>query len=158
MKKRVLLVIACGALCTGAAGSAATRTAGPGKPTATINFLEIETGFAASVPENEAPKLGDQFWSHSEFYKWNGGKRGAHFGHADAHIVFLNSDKAQITAVASLPGGTLSVVGLTGNQRVTTLPIVGGTGAYATARGEVVLRTIGGPNSNKSSDTIQLWS
>ena len=109
---------------------------------------------------NEPPKPGDQFWFHSEFYKWKGARRGAHIGHVDTLGTFLGtgSNLVQITAVAYLPGGTISVLGNAGNGRVITLAVVGGTGAFATARGEVSIRNIGGQNSNTSADTVRLWT
>jgi hypothetical protein len=159
MKKLALLAAACSALLLVAAVSASSRgLAGPGKPSVTMHFLEIQTKFAATMSQNRAPKLGDRFWFHSEFYNWHGGKRGSHLGHADTTAVFLTGGLAQITGVASLPGGTITVVGESGPQANSTLAIVGGTGAYATARGEVFLQSIGGENSNESSDTVRLWN
>jgi hypothetical protein len=63
-----------------------------------------------------------------------------------------------ITGVAHLPGGTLSVVGLASKSPISRFAIVGGTPAYATARGELIVRNIGGENSNLSADTVQLWT
>jgi hypothetical protein len=156
MKKIVLLAAACAVLLPTAAVSAAAR--GPGKPSVTMHFLEIQTKFATTFAQNQAPKPGDRFWFHSEFYRWNGTKRGAHLGHADTGAVFLTGDIAQITGVASLPGGTITVLGDSGPNVGPTLAVVGGTGIYADARGEVVIQSIGGENSNESADTVRLWN
>ncbi len=158
MKRFALFMAVCAFLATSAAQAATPR--GPGKPDVTINFLEIQTTFGGTVSQNEPPKPGDRFWFHSEFYKWNGAKRGAHIGHVDTIGTFLGtpSNLVQITAVAYLPGGTISVLGNAGNGRLITLAVVGGTGAYATARGEVSIRNIGGQNSNMSADTVRLWT
>ena len=155
MKKLTLLAAVCAMLAVPVAQAASPS--GPGKPTVTLNFLEVQTSFGGTISANEPPKPGDRIWLHSEFYKWKGSKRGAHFGHADATGVFSGSRTLLITGVASLPGGTLSVAGLASQQRVTTFAVVGGTGIYATARGEVILRSLGGSNSNLSADTIRLW-
>ncbi len=147
-------------VCALLAASAAQAATSPAlsKPTVTLNFLEIRTTFGGTVSQNEPPKPGDRFWFHSEFYKWNGAKRGAHFGHADTVGTFLPSSIFQVTGVAHLPGGTISVLGNAGNGRVTTIAVVGGTGAYATAGGEVTIRSLGGENSNMSADTVRLWT
>jgi hypothetical protein len=156
---RTLTLLA--ALSAGLAGSVAhaAPAAGSGKPTLTWHYLEIHTSFAATIPLNriEHAKLGDRFWSHIELYKWNGTKPGAHVGHGDLTAVVLTPHVDEITGVAYLPGGTLTIVGEATDQRVNTVPIVGGTGIYATARGEVITRDLGGPNSNKNADTIRLW-
>ena len=157
MKTLIVLLAATAVLAVPQYAFAATAT-GPGKPDVVINFLEVQTSFGGTISGNEAPKPGDRFWLHSEFYKWHGAKRGGHLGHADAIGTFGASDSSIISGVAVLPGGTLSVSGVAGNGRVTTLAVVGGTGVYATARGEVVLRGIGGSDSNLSSDTIRLWT
>jgi len=38
---------------------------------------------------------------------------------------------------------------------VTNIAIIGGTGAYAGVRGQI--RSVGGPNSNRSHDTVTFW-
>jgi hypothetical protein len=159
MKKIALLGAVCAVLLPTAAVSAAAHgLAGPGKPSVTMHFLEIQTKFAATIPQNQAPKLGDRFWFHSEFYNWNGTRRGTHLGHGDASAVFLTGGIIQLTGIASLPGGTLTVLGESGPQGGSTLAVVGGTGVYAGARGEVVIQNIGGENSNESADTVRLWN
>jgi len=158
MKKLALFAAAFAALMsTAAAGSAApgaTATLGP--PTVTLHFLEIQTGFVSTGPEGRRPQFGDRFSFHSEFYKWRNGKRGAHLGHADASGIAL-THTMQVTGVAWLPGGTLTVVGMEPNRPVTTLAVVGGTGIYATARGQVTFHSLGGPNSGRAADTVKLW-
>jgi hypothetical protein len=151
------LAAACAALFASGDALASPAVAGPGKPTVTLNLLEIQTNFAGTISQNQRPKLGDRFWFHSDLYKWNGTKRGAHFGHADVSVVFLHGNNVEISAVGYLPGGTITVLGQSGNQRISTFSVVGGTGRYATARGELTTRNIGGPNSTTSSDTIRLW-
>jgi hypothetical protein len=162
MKKLAVLAAACAALFPTAAAATASGASGSskpvlGKPTVTMRFLEVQTRFAATAPQNQRPTFGERFWFHSDFYKWNGTKRGAHLGHANASGVVLPADTMEITGVASLPGGTITVVGQGGTQRDTTLAVVGGTGVYATARGEVVIQPLGGRDSNTSADVVRLW-
>jgi hypothetical protein len=104
--------------CLAASSAQAATSPALGKPTLTLNFLDVQTSAGGTGSENTAPKPGDRFWFHSEFYKWKGVKRGAHIGHVDATITFLPSGVGQLTAVAYLPGGTISVLGNVGNARV----------------------------------------
>ena len=57
------------------------------------------------------------------------------------------------------PGGTLDALGQNNfNRPVNTFSIVGGTGRYATARGEVIVRSLGNPQtSNTSAITVRIW-
>jgi hypothetical protein len=163
MKKLALLAAACAALLTTAAAATASGTSGSsrpvlGKPTVTMRFLEVQTGMVATAPLSQRPTFGERLWFHSDFYKWNGTKRGAHLGHANSSGVVLPAETMEITGVASLPGGTITVVGQGGMQRGSTLAVVGGTGIYATARGEVVIQQLGGRNSNTSADVVRLWT
>jgi hypothetical protein len=154
MKKTVVLAV----LATALALAATAAGAGPGAPTLTMRFLEVQTQFGGNIPEGQEPKPGDRFWFHSELYTWKGSKRGAHFGHTDTTAMVLPGGIVQVTSVGTLPSGTVSVVGLAGDRGIFKLAVVGGTGAYATARGEVVIRSIGGERSNTSADTLRLWS
>src|SRR6185437_16917773 len=94
MKKLVLFAAACAALLLGAAAATASGTAGSskpvlGKPTVIMRFLEVQTGMTATAPLSQRPTFGERFWFHSDFYKWNGTRRGAHLGHANASGVVL---------------------------------------------------------------------
>ena len=157
MKKLALLIAVFGVLMLAASIAQAAGPSAPGKPTMTLNYLEIQTNFATTSAQNQRPRFGDRFWFHSELYAWKAGKRGAHIGHADVSAVFLPSNTVEITGVGYLPGGTLTVAGQSTNQRLSTFSVVGGTGRYATARGELSIRSLGGQNSNRSADTIRLW-
>jgi dirigent-like protein len=60
--------------------------------------------------------------------------------------------------VAYLPGGTLMIFGDNSlSARSQKLSVIGGTGIYATARGELLVRNIGGENTNNSAITVRLW-
>lgn len=104
---------------------------------------------------NQPPKPGDRFWFHDEVYTWQGAHRGAHVGHVNVLVTMLARNTGYLTGVATLPGGTLSVSGENRfDSRGDTLAVVGGTGAYAGARGEVITRDIG--KTNKTDITIHL--
>jgi hypothetical protein len=138
--------------------SARATPSGPGRPTVVLKFLDVQTAFGGSFSSNAAAKPGDRLWLHSEFYSWHGAERGPHLGHADAIGVFGTSGNLVITAVASFPGGTVSIVGVGGSGRVSAFAVVGGTGIYATARGEVTTRNLRGSDSRFSADTVRLWT
>jgi hypothetical protein len=71
----------------------------------------------------------------------------------------LTGNVGELSAVAYYPGGTLDALGQNNfNSSVNTFAIVGGTGIYATARGEVIVRNLGSPQtSNMSAITVRLW-
>jgi hypothetical protein len=157
VKKLALLAVVVPALQSASVAYAA-MSSGPGKPTVTLNVLDVQTNGGATISQNQRPTLGDRFWFHNTTYKWNGAKRGALFGHTDGTIVFLGPNTGELSAVAYYPGGTLVAEGQNNfNNPVNRFAIVGGTGIYATARGEVIVRSLGGPNSNKSAITVRLW-
>jgi len=157
VKKYVFLVALCTVLTTSVAQAA--TPGGPGKPTVTLNLLDVQTNSAFTGSQNQRPKLGDRIWFHNNTYKWNGAKRGALIGHTDGTIVILAGSLGELSAVASYPGGTLDAIGQDNfNRTVNTFAVAGGTGSYATARGEVIVRSLGNPQtSTMSAITVRLW-
>ena len=155
--KKMLVLFSIGAALVVSAAAYGNGSVGQAAPSLTLRFLEVQTQFGGSIPQNQQPRPGDRFWFHSEFYRWHLAKRGANIGHADTTAVVLPGGVVQVTGVAALPGGTVSVVGNAADKGAFRLAVVGGTGAYATARGEVVIRGIGGEGSPKSSDTLRIW-
>jgi Allene oxide cyclase barrel like domain len=93
----------------------------------------------------------------SDYYRWNGVKRGARVGTLKAVCLFVtqptsDSGTSLCTGVATLPAGTITVVGLVRGAKF-RVPIVGGTGAYTGAKGYLAItNNLGGPNTNKSND------
>jgi hypothetical protein len=133
----------------------------------TFDLLEVSgpnsdlqiNGFTFDRP----PVGGDQFAFVNGLYKWAGTKKGARIGHDKGIATVITgfgpdfSRKALLlfTAQAYLPGGTVLVEGY-GNVNADgpstfTLPVIGGTGTYANARGYVVVSDIGDGNQNKSN-------
>jgi len=159
MKKLVLFATVCVLVLLSAAGAVASGAAGPGKPNVVLQFLDIQTTFRVSIPLNQRPKLGDRFWFEDDIYAWRGTRRGARVGRADVTGVFLDPPNlVQISATAHLPGGTLDIFGIGNGGRVQKFAVIGGTGVYAAARGELWVRTLGGQNSTHSAITIRLWT
>jgi hypothetical protein len=156
LKKLVLAAVALAALSLTASVSASSAKSAAPAPLV-FRYLDVTKTFKAAFPENRAPRQGDMAWFHDDIYTWRGAKRGVRVGHVDATITFLSRSLARISAVAAIPGGTITVFGDSGEKRVTTYAILGGTGAYATARGEVTVRDLGGEDSDTSAITIRVW-
>jgi hypothetical protein len=114
---------------------------------------------------NRLPRAGDQFPIHDDLYKWApGGKRGALAGGVEGigEFQFVGEHNAKVLffAQARLQGGSVVLQGM-GLVRFEgpstfTLPIVGGTGIYANARGYVVVRDLGNGNGDKSNAAFHL--
>lgn len=102
------------------------------------------------------PRAGDQIAETDNLYRWAGNKRGARVGRAE--MIFTtktdmnrNGAVALLVAQAFLPGGSLFVEGYArfgGAEAPSSFPILGGTGAYATARGYLVTRPLGQARTN----------
>jgi hypothetical protein len=158
--KKLCVLLAAGAVAAllPVAASATASASGPGKPTVVLQFLDVTTSYAATFPDNRAPRFGDRFAFHDNIYRWNGPKRGPLVGHADITAVVIAPNLSRLSAVAYLPGGTLVVFGDNSlSARSQKLSVIGGTGIYATARGELTARNIGGDNSNNTAITARLW-
>jgi hypothetical protein len=110
------------------------------------------------------PTLGDRFAFTNALYKWAGRKRGARVGRIEGLCTLTKLDittqsaTVACTATAFLPAGQLQAAGtLVFSDKggpVSYISIVGGTGAYAGARGYVKATNLG--NSNNSNDEFHL--
>ncbi len=123
----------------------------------TFSLLEVNTSFVGSggfdAFGNTPPKVGQGFVVASDYYKWNGTKRGARAGSLNVVCTFVDMGKTICTAAASLTGGRITAAGLIPDSVKFQLPIVGGTGSYTGAKGYVeVTNNLGGPDTNKSND------
>ena len=158
MIKIVPFVAAAALAAVPVAASAAEASSGPGKPTVVLRFLDVSTQYTSTFPDNRAPAFGDRFAFRDAIYRWHGAKRGALIGHATVSAEVIGPNLSRLSAVAYLPGGTLVVYGDNSlTAPVQKLSVIGGSGIYATARGELVARNIGGENTNKTSITVRLW-
>jgi hypothetical protein len=126
----------------------------------TLSLLEIESTFVrlGGWAQSERPPVGgDQFTTTSALYRWSGPQgRGVRIGRDRALITFVSgfgpdvTRRATVLAAAQLylPDGTLFIEGY-GSIRADApptlkLPVIGGTGVYDNARGEVVVRGLRG--------------
>jgi hypothetical protein len=125
----------------------------------TLKVLEVDTSFVGTggfnIHGNKPPVVGEGVVIQGRVYKLNAHKQGARVGALHIECTFTNSTGGSVcTAVVSLPKGKLVVSGLTpGNSsKAYALPILGGSGRYAHAKGHIAIKPIG--NSNSAVDTI----
>lgn len=123
--------------------SSAAPAAGGGR---VIRFLEVDNegdDVFIDADHNSRPSPGDSFIASPVLYAWaKGGGRGARIGHAKIMCAFEHENGAFCQATFFLPGGTIqaqSYVRLASHIKV---PVVGGTGTYAGARGTFTTRNI----------------
>ena len=158
LKGLVLASLVLGALVLGALAVAATQ--GTAATPQTINLLMVDRSIVDInvVDPSGPPKVGKQFVIASDFYKWNGTKRGAHAGTLQALCTFTkitrNGYWEVCTGVALLPGGQITTAGSVKQGPLFEIPIAGGTGVYTGARGYIRIRSIGNGNTDKSAATI----
>ena len=138
--------------------TAAGSPAAAAKPQ-TLDVLEVDTSFAGTGGFNASghkpPAVGQGVVIKGRLYTLTGHKQGSHLGALRIECTFTNSTGGSIcTAVLVLPAGKLVVSGPTPGNSTTAhaLPILGGSGRYAAAKGHIAIKPIG--NSNKAVDTI----
>jgi hypothetical protein len=139
-------------------------SAGAVKPE-TLRLLEISETFLpmGDFTFDRDPRSGEQFGFVDGLYRWEGTKKGARVGRVEVVLTFLTDfdakgrAKGHIYAQAFLPGGSLVIEGnsvIREGPGKFVLPIVGGSGKYAGAGGEVVIRDIGG--GDKSANIFRI--
>lgn len=136
----------------------------------TLNILEIDESDQSvnlGFDFQRLPRPGDQFGFKSGLYTWSGANRGARVGHDEGHCIFVRvtggeqnpSIDAHCAASFSLPGGTVlaeAFLRLPEGPLIADIPVIGGTGAYANARGFVHIRDLGTGDTGHSSLTFHL--
>jgi hypothetical protein len=133
----------------------------------TLSFLDVSSNNVQPINGftfSRMPRAGDQFPIEDTLYRWAGTKRGARVGNVEGigtfQVVGSNSARVLFEAQAHVPGGSIVIQGYgtviyNGPSRF-TFPVVGGTGAYANARGVVSVRDIGNGNGNNSTVIFHL--
>ena len=136
----------------------------------TLSVLEIDESDASTnlgFDFERLPKPGDRFAFKSGIYKWAGTKRGARIGHDEGICTFVRvvggeqnlSIDGHCAASIWLPSGSVLVEGFVrfAEGPVTAdIPVVGGTGAYANARGFMHIRDLGNGDIGHTSLTLHL--
>jgi hypothetical protein len=159
MKAKIALLAAAAAASVGASQATGAGTA------RVMHLLDVsESATPAFDAGHGMPRPGDRVFLQDGLYAWKGAKRGARVGRADATLTFTSAFgphgvAADISGQVYLHGGSLRVEGM--GQIVPsepsrfTLPIVGGTGAYAGARGVLLIRDLSA-SGDKSAFDIRL--
>ena len=139
----------------------ATPSSSP--PVTTLHLVEIDHSFnfVDNPPKIDPAKQqfspGDAFVFSSELKT----RSGKHAGWLDASCSAVTGGKngvTECTGAFRLAGGELiASATVAGDEKVTNIAIIGGTGAYAGMRGQVRSVSVGGPDSNRSNDTIRIW-
>jgi len=150
---------------------AVTSASGIDRPQ-TFSLLEVDESDASTnlgFDFQRLPKPGEGFAFKSSLYKWAGTKRGARVGRDVGVCTFVRvspsqehfSATAHCAAGIFLSGGQVLLEGfieLTEGPSNFDVPVVGGTGAYANARGFVHIHDIGSQDSGHSAMTFHLLS
>jgi hypothetical protein len=136
----------------------------------TFSLLEIDESDASvnlGFDFQRLPRPGDQFAFKSGLYKWAGTKRGARVGRDVGHCTFVRvaGDEqhllldAHCAASFFLPTGSVlaeAFLRLPEGPLNADIPVIGGTGAYANARGVVHIRNLGTGDLGHTSLTFHL--
>jgi hypothetical protein len=88
---------------------------------------------------------GDTFLRRETLYNSRpqfGRGRGARVGRVDVQITIFRPGTVRLAATFTFPDGTLETGGSTSLARVSITPVLGGTRAYANARGTVEIRQL----------------
>ena len=131
-----------------------------GDPARVISLLSVEQGGSLIDVDQSGgagPTLGDQYIFTDGLYQWRGTKRGKRIGTTHGIATITSPTTAFFTGTMSLPGGLIQGAGyfnFTGH--VETIIVLGGTGKYSNAGGEVTITKLGSENSNNSSLIIRL--
>ena len=131
-----------------------------------LEIDETDTALAGFDFQRE-PVPGDRFAFKSGLYKWAGVKRGSRVGHDEGTCTFIRvsateetfSADAHCSAQFFLPTGSILVEAFAHFSDAPTnilVPVIGGTGAFANARGTVRIRDIGAEDSGHSAITFHL--
>jgi hypothetical protein len=157
LTRSFLALTAALALAAGPAGAATNR------PPLHMLDLSFRSTPAMGVTTGGAPNPGDRVFLLDELYAWKGGSRGMRIGHIASTLTFMShfgraGATVELNGQMFLRGGSLLVEGIgpvTQGRNHFTLPIIGGTGTYAGARGSIDLRDLGA-NGDRSDVAVHL--
>lgn len=163
MTKRTWIIAGTAALATlGTAAGIAAPTATADQSGSTITVFEHQTEFNAIAQSSSAATVDDSFALSSDLY--DNTNRTVHVGYAGVSCVQTsitrgNQGQVECNFTMVFTGGQITATGLVDLASATTakgrftMPVVGGTGRYRDANGEVSVLTL---NQTDSVDTIAL--
>jgi allene oxide cyclase len=153
MRTMTILVTACTVALAAVAGgvslaSASTEATGAKTLTLVSESTEIEQYVDNGKP---GESIGDiVFFQENLYDKARGSKR---VGHSEIMCYFIGDDGARCSGTFFLPEGKIEAGGAIHFRRASRIPVLGGTGAYAGARGELTLTEI---NERRDRSVIRL--
>ena len=170
--KRLIGVATAAAVSMALVGSQAWGSAATVRPTASsatgtqLHFLDASRNStpAAGAPKSGAPRPGDRVFLRDALFAWKSATtHGPAAGSVRSTLTFMSGFGPHgatigLSGQLFVQGGSLLAEG---TGRVTqgpsrfTLPVIGGTGRYAGARGTLTLRDIGA-SGDRSEVTIDL--
>ena len=137
----------------------------------TFSLLEVDRTEAplGDFAFDRPPTGGDRFTETSALYRWTGARsKGPRVGHDRVLLTFVTGFGAKFTHRATvlvqaqvfLPDGTLMIEGYSDvppdGPHTFVLPVVGGTGVYANARGSIEVRDVGNGRTGRSKIDLDL--
>jgi Dirigent-like protein len=133
------------ALLVTALPATASRTASNASMTIRLISVPGRTTVVRDLPPNGSPSKGDVYRGTSilrnEVAQF-GRPKGARVGTDSYTITFTSPTRGQIKITVKLPGGTLRAEGRTSLTGSADVSVVGGTGAFAGARGTAQARDL----------------
>ncbi|MGZ4393045.1 MAG: hypothetical protein ACXVRK_13155 [Gaiellaceae bacterium] len=160
MKHRTLVTV--GALAVLAAAALLALPAGASSGPTTMHLLDISVSDTPAFDAGHgAPRPGDRVFLNDALYAWDGAHRGARVGHVDSELQFRSTfgrkgASADITGEIYLLGGSVAVDGIgfipSEGPASFSLPVIGGTGKYIGARGELDTRDLASGGSKAAFD------
>ena len=149
--RRGLMTAAVAAAVAAAVGGVSMARAG-GSGDRTVTLTEVQTGGTfINVRHSKGPKAGDEFAFHAKLKN----HEGTTVGSLDAICTLVLHARLQCEGTARLSGGTLALsagIPAGDNVRTTHVAIVGGTGRYDRAHGQMTSTTTGSTTSRDVFD------
>jgi len=155
MRTKTTWIAACVAVVAAAVGGVSlvsAEGAGAGAGGKTMSLVTVDSGLEQFVDTGERGESpGDTGYFQELLYDRT--RRAKAIGHSEIMCAFLGEDAARCSATFFFPEGKIEVGGAIHFRRSFRVPVLGGTGAYAGARGEVTVTEI---NETRDRTVIRL--
>ena len=139
--RRPLLILA-GTLVAVAAPAAAAPAAGTPRVLLVIQVKSVDAGTRVDDSPPKGISKGDRLFERSRLLnvrKQFGKPAGALVGRDRTLVTLIAGKTGRVDGTATLPGGTIRFGGMVRLDTPPTIPVLGGTGRYAKARGTLVV-------------------
>ncbi|MCP9486679.1 MAG: hypothetical protein MSC30_12515 [Gaiellaceae bacterium MAG52_C11] len=141
MRSKTILIACTAALATVAGGVSLASASAEGVGGKTLTLISESTEIEQYVDNGEPGEgIGDVVFFQENLYDRTRGSKPV--GHSEIMCFFIGDDSARCSGTFFLPEGKIEAGGAIHFQRVSRIPVLGGTSAYAGARGELTLTTI----------------